>query len=95
MERGADVNARAEIGADGIGGQTAIFHAASQFSDFGLPVVEFLVSSGADLSIRARIPGHYEREDEFVECTALGYAELFPGPETRTVEFLRRCGAAE
>jgi len=27
--------------------------------------------------VRARIPGHYERKDEVVECTPLGYALLF------------------
>ena len=89
LDRGADVNARAEIDAAGVGGQTPIFHAASQFYDYGLAMVEFLVARGADLSLRAKIPGHYEREDEFVECNALEYAEVFPGAEDKTVAFLR------
>jgi len=41
-----------------------------------------------DLSLRAKLPGHYERPEEFVECTPLEYARLFPGTESRTVEFL-------
>jgi len=89
IDRGADANARAMIDAQGVGGQTPIFHAASQFFDYGLPMVQFLVERGADLSIRAKLPGHYEREDEFVECTPLEYAEKFPGTENKTVEFLR------
>lgn len=89
LDRGADVNARAEIDANGVGGQTPIFHAASQFYDYGLAMAQFLVERGADLSVRARIPGHYEREDEFVECTPLEYAEKFPGTEDETVRFLR------
>ncbi len=89
LDCGADVNARAEIDANGIGGQTPIFHAASQFYDYGLPMVEFLVVNGADLTLRAEIPGHYERENEFVECNALEYAQLFPGDQNKTLAFLR------
>ena len=95
VERGADVNAPAERDASGVGGQTPIFHAAAQGYDWGLPVVEFLVKMGADLTVRAKLPGHYERPEEFVECTPLGYARLFPGTESRTVAFLREAGAAE
>jgi hypothetical protein len=89
LDRGADVNARAKIDEQGIGGQTPLFHAASQFYDYGLPMVQFLVERGADLTLRAKLPGHYEREDEFVECTPLEYAEKFPGTENKTVAFLR------
>ncbi len=89
LDRGADVNAPAEIDERGIGGQTPLFHAASQFYDYGLPMVEFLVERGADLTVRAKIPGHYEIEDEFVDCTPLEYAEKFPGSENKTVAFLR------
>ena len=89
LDRGADVNARAEIDVSGVGGQTPIFHAATQFYDFGFPMVEFLLKHGASLSIRAKIPGHYERPEEFVECSPLEYAQLFPGSENRTVDFLR------
>jgi ankyrin repeat protein len=100
VERGADVNARADIDAEGVGGQTPIFHAATQFYNWGMPVVEFLVRKGADLALRAKLPGHYERPDEFVECTPLGYARLFPGDdshgtESRAVPFLSGAGAVE
>jgi hypothetical protein len=84
---GADVNARATIDEQGIGGQTPIFHSVSQFYDFGLPMAEFLVANGADLNLRAKIPGHYERPDEFVECNAVEYGRLFPGTENKTVAF--------
>jgi ankyrin repeat protein len=90
---GADVNARAAVDEARIGGQTPIFHAATQFRDWGLPVVEFLVQNGADLSLSARLPGHYERPEEFVECTPLGYAQMFPGQENKTVAFLLQSGA--
>jgi ankyrin repeat protein len=95
VERGADVNARAELDEAGVGGQTPIFHAATQFYDYGLPVAEFLVEKGADLSLRVMLPGHYERPEEFVECTPLGYARLFPGTENKTVAFLIDADAAD
>jgi ankyrin repeat protein len=94
VERGADVNARANVDEASVGGQTPIFHAATQFYDWGLPVVEFLVKHGADLSLRAKLPGHYERPEEFVECTAIEYGRLFPGTENQTVAFLNAAGAA-
>jgi ankyrin repeat protein len=99
LERGADVNARAVVDEAGIGGQTPIFHAVTQFFDGGLPMARFLVERGADLSLRAKLPGHYERPGEVVECTPLGYAERFPGNEHKnehkTMAFLRECGAEE
>lgn len=96
LDRGADVNARATVDEAGVGGQTAIFHAVTQFDDVGLPVTQLLMERGADLSIRAKLPGGYERPGEIVECTALGYARLFGGPpRRRTVTLLREQGAVE
>ncbi len=99
LDRGADVNARATVDEAGIGGQTAIFHAVTQFEDRGLPMTQLLVQHGADLSVRVTLPGHYERPDEVVHCTPLGYARRFtsepPSGEGRTVAFLQERGAVE
>src|SRR6185436_17947331 len=96
LDRGADVNARATVDEAGVGGQTAIFHAVIQFDDGGLPVTQLLVERGADLAVRAKLPGDYERPGEIVECTALGYALRFGGqPQRRTVTLLRERGAVE
>jgi len=100
LQRGADVNARATVDESGIGGQTPIFHAATQFFDGGLPMTQFLIERGADLSVRVKLSGHYERPGEVVECTPLGYAMQFPGNEhktrhNKTVAFLRERGAEE
>jgi ankyrin repeat protein len=78
LDRGADVNARATLDEAGVGGQTPIFHAVTQFDDWGLSVAELLIERGADLSLRVKLPGHYERPDEVVACTPLGYAIQFP-----------------
>ena len=92
LDRGADVNAR------GGSGETPIFHAVTQFRDWGLAVTELLLDRGADLGVRTKLPGHYERPDEVVECTPLGYALRFPGdelPNEKTVKLLRERGGTE
>ena len=96
LDRGADVNARATVDEAGVGGQTAIFHAVTQFDDGGVPVTQLLVERGADLAVRAKLPGDYERPGEIVECTPMGYAQLFGGATPRrTVTLLRERGAVE
>jgi ankyrin repeat protein len=100
IAKGAAVNARASLNDAGIGGQTPIFHAVTQFKDWGLAVTELLLAHGADLSVRVKLPGHYERPDEVVECTPLGYALRFPGSEfpgsnEETVRLLREKGGKE
>jgi ankyrin repeat protein len=95
LDRGADVNARATVDEAGVGGQTAIFHAASQFRDAGLAVAQLLIERAADLSIRVKLPGHYERPGEVVECTLLEYALQFPGTQVKTVGLLRERGGVE
>jgi ankyrin repeat protein len=78
LDRGADVNARAEIDVNGVGGQTPIFHALTHFKRMNPEVVELLIARGADLSIRARVPGHYERPGEVLEVSAAEYGAMFP-----------------
>jgi ankyrin repeat protein len=78
LDRGADVNARATIDADGVGGQTAVFHALTHFKGANPEVGQLLISRGADLTIRARVPGHYERPGEILDVSAAEYAALFP-----------------
>ncbi len=92
LDRGADVNGKAVVNEDGIGGQTAIFHAATQGGDSGLSIVKLLVERGTDLTMRAKLPGHYEKPGEILHCTPLGYALLFPGNQGPTSAFLREHG---
>ena len=95
LDRGADVDALATVDEAGVGGQTAMFHAVTASGKGGLRVAELLMERGADLTVRANLPGHYERPGELIECTALGYALRFPGAQGRTVKLLRERGGAE
>jgi len=78
LDRGADVNARAQIDSNGIGGQTPIFHALTNHNARNSKVGQLLIARGADLTIRARVPGHYERPGEILDVSAAEYAALFP-----------------
>jgi hypothetical protein len=90
LDAGMSVNAPALIDGEGLGGQTPIFHAATQNRDFAIDVVRLLISRGANLKLRCRLPGHYERPDEVFEGTVLDYAGLFPGNENQTLQELHR-----
>lgn len=54
LAAGADVNARADLDAEGFGGQTPIFHAVNSIFNYCRPVMELLVEAGADLEVRLK-----------------------------------------
>lgn len=54
IEAGADVNARAGMDAQGLGGQTPIFHSVNSNHNYCRPMLELLVESGADLVVRLK-----------------------------------------
>ena len=80
LDRGADVNARADVDGNGVGGQTPIFHALTHFGGVNPEVAQLLIARGADLTIRARVPGHYERPGELLDLSAAEYHAIFPLP---------------
>jgi ankyrin repeat protein len=54
LDAGADVNARADQDANGLGGQTPTFHAVNSIFNYCRPMMEILVNAGADLDARVR-----------------------------------------
>lgn len=90
LQAGANIDARAATDPHGMGGQTPIFHAATQGNDFGIDVVRLLLSRGADLTVRCQLPGHYEHPEEVFRGTVLDYARKFPGSANQTVDLLTR-----
>ena len=75
-----------------------MFHEVTQHEDASLPVVRVLLQRGADLPVRVKVPGHYERPGEILECTPLGYALRFKdvphgSDKVKTVALLEAEGA--
>jgi ankyrin repeat protein len=87
IDRGADVNARAGIDADGFGGHTPLFHCVVTLEQSDAKT-RFLLERGADPNARAtfrkqlRDVGDPEKEKmrEFHNVTPLGYAKQFQEP---------------
>ncbi len=78
LEGGADVNARADFDDEGMGGQTALFHAVSSNRNYCRPVMELLVDAGADLELRLKglVWGKgFGWETTIFEVTPISYAQ--------------------
>jgi hypothetical protein len=54
LDAGADPNARADLDADGFGGQTPIFHCVNSILNYCRPTLELLAEAGADLDVRVK-----------------------------------------
>lgn len=52
LDAGADVNARADVDENGLGGHTPLFHAVNSIFNYCRPMMEILVDAGADLETR-------------------------------------------
>ena len=78
LQAGADVNARANIDADGFGGQTPIFHAVNSIFNYCRPMLELLVDAGADLNVQLKGlvwgPGA-DWETLLLDVTPISYAQ--------------------
>jgi hypothetical protein len=78
INAGGDVNATANIDADGMGGQTPIFHAVNSIFNFCRPVMELLAESGADLGVRlkgVRWGVGMDWETLILDVTPMSYAQ--------------------
>jgi hypothetical protein len=54
LEHGADVDARADLDSDDMGGHTPVFHAVNSIFNYCRPMMELLVDAGAGLNIRVK-----------------------------------------
>jgi ankyrin repeat protein len=88
IERGADVNARSAIDADGFGGHTPLFHTVVTLARPDDSKARLLLDHGADPNAHATIRkqlrdvGDPEKEKmrEFHNVTPIGYARQFQEP---------------
>ncbi len=105
IDRGADVNARARIGARGFGGYTPLFNTVVSQPNFWMNhgrrgpfdarFTELLLAAGALPNIRASLwkrlhPGHGDPvRHEYREVTALGWGRRFHAPIFVNAEAMR------
>lgn len=88
IERGADVNARATIDAEGFGGHTPLFHTTVSLPPRTDELAQLLLCKGADPTIRTTLRkqlvdmGDAEKEKmrEFHDVTAVEYGKQFQEP---------------
>jgi hypothetical protein len=83
LARGLDVDVRAGIDADGLGGHTPLFHTVNSNGNYCRPMMELLVEAGASLDIRLQgliWGGGFEWETVFFDVTPLSFAQsgLYP-----------------
>ncbi|MBI5853320.1 MAG: ankyrin repeat domain-containing protein [Planctomycetes bacterium] len=78
LDLGADPDARAGFDADGLGGQTPIFHVVNSHANRSLPVLRLLLDAGAraDLRIDGLVWGRgCDWETTLFDLTPLSYAQ--------------------
>lgn len=83
IERGADVNARAEVDSEGFGGHTPLYHTAVTLACKDEVFARLLLSHGADPSARTTFRHHNEHAGdglprEYHDVTAIEFARQFP-----------------
>jgi hypothetical protein len=66
------------VDADGFGGQTPLFQALTHFEGVHPEAGELLIQRGGDLTIRAYVPGPYERPGKILDVSAAEYGAFFP-----------------
>ena len=83
LKYGADVNAKAKVDEQNIGGQTPIFHSVSQnkWKGQGYAITKLLLEAGADITIKANIRGDYDKKNNVGIYDPLEYAIAFPSQE--------------
>ena len=78
LEAGIDVNVRAGLDGDGLGGHTPLFHSVNSCRNFCRPVMELLVDSGADLDVRLKglvWGAGFDWETVIFDATPMSYAQ--------------------
>ncbi len=76
---GAAVDARAAADANGLGGQTPIFHTVNSHDNFAYPMLEFLLDNGAsvEISLKGILWGKlHEWETYIPEVNPISYAAI-------------------
>jgi ankyrin repeat protein len=72
LEHGAELDSPAEIGANGVGGQSPLFHTIGANQGTGWETFLHLLNRGARLDVRARVQVSPEDDDKVMDCVHKG-----------------------
>jgi ankyrin repeat protein len=89
VEAGADVNARADVDADGLNGHTPLFHTVNSIHNRSEPIMRLLLAAGAGPDVRlAGITWGkgYDWETTFFDVTPISYAQMGLMPQVHRRE---------
>lgn len=89
LELGADVDARAALDADGLGGHTPLFHTVNSHDNRSAPILELLLDAGARPEVRLEglVWGRgFEWETTLFDVTPLSYAQAGLLPQMHRAE---------
>lgn len=89
IELGADVNARAGIDENGLGGHTPIFHTVNSNANRSAPIMDILIEAGADcsLGLNGLYWGQgYPWETIFFDVTPISFAQMGLMPQVHRSE---------
>jgi hypothetical protein len=78
LNAGVDVNIRAEVDRDGLGGHTPVFHTVNSNQNYCRPMMDLLLDAGADVDVRLRglVWGEgLEWETVVFDITPISYAQ--------------------
>lgn len=89
LAQGADVNAKASVDANGLGGHTPIFHTVNSNRNRAWPLLELLLAAGARTDVA--IPGltwgrGFDWETTFFDLTPISYAQCGTLPQMHREE---------
>lgn len=79
LHYGADLNARVEIGVDGVGGQTPIYHTIASNSGVCFALFEYLLSKQPDLKVKAFIQEDPQRGGAVTHSLRSGVVPVYEG----------------
>lgn len=77
LDHGADLDARAGIGRNGVGGQTPLFHSIGSNQGSCYALFEYLLEKGPDLTVRATIQDNPEHHGQVMDCIHKGQDHTF------------------
>ena len=79
LKAGADMNRRAAVDREGLGGHTPLFHTVNSHRNFARPMMELLADAGADLTVHLKglVWGDgFEWETVLYDVTPISYTQF-------------------